>query len=124
MSRYIDADELLRELKRQYMFLFGTEEIPNGIGMLIENFPTADVRENVHGEWIVKDESYWRSHNSGDIQVNKAGLYCSECDKRLAKTQKYRNYCPNCGAMMSESLKCLEAAKALRDGLLKGLKGE
>lgn len=43
MSRYVDADALIQELKRQYMFLFGTEEIPNGIGMLIENFPTADV---------------------------------------------------------------------------------
>lgn len=55
------------------------------------------------GKWIVKDESYWRPHHSGDIQVNKAGLYCSECDKRLATAQKYRNFCPNCGVRMERN---------------------
>lgn len=61
-----------------------------------------DVAERKHGKWVTKDESYWRPHYSGDIPVNKAGLYCSECDKRLANAQKYRNFCPNCGADMRE----------------------
>ena len=43
MSRYIDADALIRDLKRQYMFLFGADELPSGIQGVIENFPTADV---------------------------------------------------------------------------------
>lgn len=64
----------------------------------LKELPTIDPVK--HGEWIVKDESYWRPHHSGDIQVNKVGLYCSECDKRLAKAQKYRNFCPNCGIDM------------------------
>lgn len=42
-KRCIDVDELIKDLKRQYMFLFGTDEIPNGIQGVIENFPTADV---------------------------------------------------------------------------------
>ena len=90
--RLIDADILEEFVWRER--LDTRERIAN----LVERMPTVDPVK--HGEWIVKDESYWRPHHSGDIQVNKVGLYCSECDKRLAKAQKYRNFCPNCGADM------------------------
>lgn len=43
MSRYIDADALIKDLKKQYMFLFGTDELPSGIQGVIENFPSSDV---------------------------------------------------------------------------------
>lgn len=70
MSRYKDADAMIRELKRQYMFLFGTDEIPNGIGMFIENFPTANVRETdapkTYSEQLNLDCEFCRCHEQGD----------------------------------------------------------
>lgn len=87
MSRYKDADAMIRELKRQYMFLFGTDEIPNGIGMFLENFPTADVQEVVHGEWKHTVTGY---------------PYCSNCDWMPEEDEMLHTdyYCPNCGAKM------------------------
>lgn len=57
--------------------------------------PSADVRENVKGEWQITD-AY--PHN----------VYCSNCHKKFAQTHWAvwedgslpRNYCPNCGADM------------------------
>lgn len=61
--------------------------------MILATVPTADVRENVRGEWIVKK----------DI------INCSVC-KRCSWSKSYEdlvrsfNFCPNCGAdMMSKS---------------------
>lgn len=49
--------------------------------------PTADVRENVHGEWI---KIHWKAFR------------CSECKK---VSEYYTNFCPNCGADMRKEVK-------------------
>ena len=100
MSRYIDADKLMTEL--------GINSIDcdkcdwgNGWGackrssdfvdccVAIEGAPTADVRENVRGEWL-----------SGDCM----GASCSECGEyfsfRTFSEVHNFNFCPNCGADM------------------------
>ena len=90
--KYIDADklkEVFDEHEDDYGYLHGDWE------EFIDNAPTADVRENVRGEWQITD-AY--PHN----------IYCSVCHKRFAQTHWAvwedgslpRNFCPNCGADM------------------------
>jgi hypothetical protein len=53
----------------------------------IKNAPTADVRENVRGEWIKKKGSLWTLAT------------CSVCGELSVEGDKH--FCPNCGARMS-----------------------
>lgn len=76
MKRYIDADKLQEEFKE----LHGGKR-----SLLIDTEPTADVRENVHGEWLHISDGYC------DF------LKCSQCGK---PTDSQSNFCPNCGADM------------------------
>ena len=58
----------------------------------VKHIPSADVRENVHGEW--------------EIECSPDGtpycLHCSVCDKEWAKISitSFYAYCPWCGAEM------------------------
>lgn len=108
--RVIDADRLLMHLSD-----YALQESPwwgaNGYGnkdayeaiaeciKAVEEAPTVDAVEVVHGEWnqieIIDDDS-------GD-GVNDDASQCSVCGDVFdsyywAKT--YFNYCPNCGAKM------------------------
>lgn len=92
MARYIDADKLLRpEILHLYYHL------PNGdiaIPIIdIKNAPTADVRENVRGEWGIIEEPDGYYHTECDI----CGQYLEE--DVFMRGKKY-NFCPNCGADM------------------------
>ncbi len=75
MSRYIDADALFMDVIHRYDYCDDFIE-------MIEAMPTADVRENVHGEWI---KIHWKAFR------------CSECK---GINEYYTNFCPNCGAEM------------------------
>ena len=57
MSRYIDADKLQKELASMW---YESNISVTGISVseLIDAQPTADVRENVRGEWIKRDGIY------------------------------------------------------------------
>lgn len=105
MSRYIYVDKLIKDgwkLRREKHGLttitFETMEL--------DCVSPADVRENRHGEWVHKDGIY-------------GVVFCSECDYELHINNT--NYCPNCGALMSESLKIYEVGKAIAEGLNEGL---
>ena len=77
MSRYIDADKLIKFANNTKDKTIDANDIAR--------FPTADVRENVRGEWIDRGKNMtirWQ---------------CSECGRR--DTHIY-NFCPNCGADM------------------------
>ena len=77
--RYIDADKLQEDFKE----LHGGKR-----SLLIDTAPTADVRENVRGEWIdINDEN---------APINCA---CSVCGAGI-DYRGFANYCPNCGAEM------------------------
>ena len=80
MSRYIDADDLLEITFKNPIGLTAFQNI-------IKRQPTADVRENVRGEWIFpyEDKKYKR---------------CSACGKTFYSIPATSNYCPNCGADM------------------------
>ena len=80
MSRYIDADRL----QQTYKEIHGGKR-----SLLIDTEPTADVRENVKGEWIEQEDDYYHYWE------------CSECGFGVG-LDDIRNYCPNCGADMRQ----------------------
>ena len=97
MSRYIDADIAKEKLKEycvdndssiQYWYdLMGIDDC------IDYNVPTADVRENVRGEWIkVKDDAC--SHYECSI-CKARPLYDEFCS-----LPELSDFCPNCGADM------------------------
>lgn len=100
MSRYIDADKL----KEHYMWWGGgftanckdgQKEVKKIFDEIIDLQPTADVRENVRGEWIPHDLE------NGEKSIDED--CCSVCGERfreIAMTGCEWNYCPNCGADM------------------------
>ena len=105
MSRYIDADELIPLIR-----LGETNEYTElgvgrngGIAFAIERIkqmPTADVRENVHGEWI------WLSSTHDRIPCEMK-FWCSVCHHEVIihsseLSKPWENFCPNCGADMRE----------------------
>lgn len=78
MSRYIDADKLQRHGKRGGVVYWRD----------IEAQPTADVRENVRGEWIL----------TGEIEEVRAEVTkCSVCG---CETWGGGHFCCGCGADM------------------------
>ena len=87
MARYVDAEKFAKEILRAWKlwekkgedcFLFSDVITP----MLVSQ-PTADVRENVHGEWVLEHSSQlWE---------------CTNCHEREIRTT---DFCPNCGADM------------------------
>lgn len=92
MSRYIDADKLKFVIEKN----FGHGTI-TPILQLIDGQPTADVRENVHAEWIFIPIDDSRGRRTGDI-----GCVCKKCTREifLPFSKDPYNFCPNCGADM------------------------
>lgn len=75
MARYIDADELLKDLKKQYGEELGWQCTVNmsDVGMMIEDAPTADVVPVVRcencTEWDEKEQecSHWYGFRENDF---------------------------------------------------------
>lgn len=90
MARYIDAEKI--NLPEGF---FNTVDNVPKFYEWVETLPTADVRENVHGKWLMSDESKLRPY------------MCSRCgslyDVDTVMGKIVWNYCPNCGAVMDES---------------------
>ena len=89
MSRYIDADKL----KQHYAWWGDTknetaEDTKAIFDSIIDQQPTADVRENVKGEWIEITDK--------DAPITYA---CSVCGAGI-DYRGFANFCPNCGADM------------------------
>ena len=110
MSRYIDADALLKKLPDDLPYKASVKRV-------LMQAPTADVVEVRHGEWVVHGTC--KREN-----ILMIGLICSECHFSIAKkvilddeetmTKNY-SYCPECGAWL-DSTKAVareEAEKAL-----------
>ena len=78
MSRYIDADALIKRIQDEHKF--GSLMLSN----MIAEMSTADVVEVVHGEWT--DTTH--------------GLICSACKTYQVYGSRFYNFCPICGADM------------------------
>lgn len=98
MSRYIDADKLLK----------GYEDHELISTHLIWNAPSADVVEVRHGKWIDDEGQQILLKNAIDKGEN--WKVCSICGAGMCIGAKYKTdkayhrffsrYCPNCGARM------------------------
>ena len=90
MSRYIDADAIIERMKKDPLFPLVERY---GVTGVIEAEPTADVRENVHAEWLPYEFGTKRWHKCSacgiaDEYINEKGL------------EARREFCPHCGAQM------------------------
>ena len=91
MSVYIDFTDLrmrISDLDEYDGMYFRTCDVFNTIW----DSKIADVRENVHGEWIRKTDEccYW-------YECSVCGSYPP---KNTYKHEWYSHFCPNCGADM------------------------
>lgn len=99
MSRYIDADKFMKVLEEDIPLTDNPIKVMASAIAALEEQPTADVRENVKGEWI-EDNSreksmMWRCSACGQI------AYYPTIGKRKGfKKHCGYNFCPNCGADM------------------------
>ena len=93
MSKYVDAIGLKETFCAECNHTLKCEDCD--IDYHFSHFPAADVRENVHGEWIPHIIN--EKNESIDLDV------CSVCHQRfyqLSETGEQWNFCPNCGAYM------------------------
>lgn len=101
MSRYIDADKIEYENMLRPRGNGNYEECQIVYRDQIDDIPTADVRENVRGEWIdcgVHGDWAWEMDGHGNC------WHIWKCSKCEYKTTHCNNYCPNCGAQMIERI--------------------
>ena len=114
MSRYINMDDaitypVMPVEYRKYQTMNLDDAYEQGwydLQNLIEKMPTADVRENKPGEWI------WNERCTD--------YTCSVCGEHFDNNT---NFCPNCGSMLSESLKVRELGNIVAQGIQDGIKG-
>lgn len=65
--------------------------------------PAADVEPVRHGRWEVVGWVEPDGHGFGLIKTNNAGKCCSNCRNCFKAELLWKdNYCPNCGAKMTE----------------------
>ena len=92
MDEYIE-----RETIKAAMIHYGFKSPDMTVTEFVEDeLPAADVAPVRHGRWI---DAY------PDIEANPMFMYgiCSECGFEQG-ISKYLNYCPNCGARMTEDI--------------------
>lgn len=90
-KKYIDADALITCMKEN-CDTWKNDDMRRGFrecARIIFDMPAADVRENVHGEWLYQELI------PNDITGTMHGE-CSVCHK----VRIIDKFCPNCGADM------------------------
>ena len=86
-KEYIEREAFMEFWNKEFRHLYPNDKYL----VALANFPTADVVEVVHGEWI---EHEWAEEENGLIISN---FECSACHNWKRKRS---DYCPNCGAKM------------------------
>lgn len=95
MSRYIDAYEVKRQIQKATEGEVDVMKVFLKAMYSIDKIPTADVRENVRGEWITV--SFETTDRNGQIFTIGESNKCSVCGHN---SDARFNFCPNCGANM------------------------
>ena len=105
MSRYIDADKLIQQIEADSQGNEGQYGDEWKFMDTIRSQPTADVRENVKGEWIIKDDIVPINFMDGYVETERC--VCSNCGyeptyagRTIFPTTRTLLFCPNCGADM------------------------
>ena len=83
-KRLIDANALIAQFDDSFKGFV--------MARIIDEQPTVDAVEVVHGKWMPQYDSAWI-----DGQRWKTGYYCSS---RMGFNKAESHYCPNCGAKM------------------------
>lgn len=69
----------------------------------IRKLPAADVAEVHHAHWEEADWCEYNAQSCETIRFPKAAIVCSDCWNAFKKDALLeKNFCPNCGAEMSE----------------------
>ena len=102
MAEYTERDKLLYEF-REIMPDIGVNELADKLYNVALDLPAADVAEVRCGRWEEVDWVEPDGHGFGTVRTPKAGLRCNQCSNVFKKELLWkRNYCPNCGAKMTE----------------------
>ena len=96
MSRYVDADIAIKEIEKRFYFL--SHWMSYEAKYAIEETPTADVRENVHGKWVRIDGMAPPEYHN-HYECSLCGWHLGHHDKTSEIELKF---CPNCGAVMDQ----------------------
>ena len=99
--RYIDADRLIDDIRpfAEYDSTLRNKDWVRRFEIAIDNVPTADVRENVRGEWI-EDNSREKSMMWRCSVCGRIAYYPTIGPRKSYKKHCGYNFCPNCGAEM------------------------
>lgn len=95
MSDYISREQAIKSIYGGANTVIYTREVVK----TIDSLPSADVRENVHGEWIFYDEEFYPQCRFASA-VNHRIRECSICHHKIADFNGEMRFCPNCGADM------------------------
>lgn len=102
MKRYIEESEVIKEIRNNldagdYIYWFG-----DTVEDAVAEFPTADVQEVIHGEWIKTTIPEWcgtdELHRS--VYRDREIVKCSECGNPSPVYNIEFEFCPRCGARM------------------------
>lgn len=103
MRRYIDADLLKDKTTRvNNIWNVTTNAEGKGLDEIIDDIPTADVRENVRGEWLphpIKGNREWDVCSACGTGC-KRREYGIHANGKKWVTEYNFLFCPNCGADM------------------------
>ena len=88
MAKYVNLDDMLEQFDKRASKLIGDRRISvESMREFIGNRPRANVKEIIYAHWIMHDDDF--------------GLTC-ECSNCHIETMGDSEYCPHCGAEMSE----------------------
>ena len=88
MAEYVNLDDMLEQFDKRASKLVGDGRISIEVmRYFICNRPKANVKEIIYAHWIMHDDYF--------------GLTC-ECSNCHIETMGDSEYCPHCGAEMSE----------------------
>lgn len=105
MNRYINVSEdavrgIFKKLNHKNIYPKSSDEII--LRNYLDEFPTADVQEVVHGEWIKTTIPEWcgtdELHRS--VYRDREIVKCSECGNPSPVYNIEFEFCPRCGAKM------------------------
>lgn len=110
MPRYIYADDIKNAIEgvtRTYLSTLSTTDTIDSVTAkwlykrlktLVDEMPTADVRENVHAHWIKNDGRYgWHCSGCGVDDI-----YAYDWSTENGQDELQDHFCPQCGAVMDE----------------------
>ena len=101
MSRLIDADALLNNVKRAVR----TDDLATTIAVgickeHINEMPTIDAVPVVHGHWISYPECL--AYDEAYLDIHIVCSNCKDVWNIIDNEADYFDYCPHCGAKMDE----------------------